>query len=177
MKYLSVLPRIFLINHLQTGSILNTQTYTSLLANPQQLDRETLNQLVEVIDAYPFFQSARALWLKGLKNEESFRYNDALKLTAAHTTNRDILFEFITSETFEQHKISRQILINDASINDYEVTISEDVSQTVQQENKEALQNAEAILNPNLFEKKEDVLKHMIATSNALTKDLSLIHI
>ena len=35
---------------------------------------------------------------KGLKNKESFKYNQELKTTAAYTTDRSILFDFITSE-------------------------------------------------------------------------------
>jgi hypothetical protein len=57
---------------------------------------------------FPYFQSARALHLKGLYNQESFRYNYELKKTAAYTTDRTILFEFITSDNFtaiQQEKI------------------------------------------------------------------------
>ena len=148
---------------------MNTQNYTLLLADPQQITKQALPDLVEVIDAYPYFQSARALWLKGLKNQESFRYNDALKLTAAHTTNRDILFEFITSETFEQDHISLQILSNDQAIGQYDIEIGEDLSQTIdteqKQEQKQALEDAEAVLDPNLFEKKIADIEQMIAVS------------
>ena len=169
MKYLSASHKIYLINHSQTGNILNTQNYTLLLADPQQITKQALPDLVEVIDAYPYFQSARALWLKGLKNQESFRYNDALKLTAAHTTNRDILFEFITSETFEQDHISLQILSNDQAIGQYDIEIGEDLSQTIdteqKQEQKQALEDAEAVLDPNLFEKKIADIEQMIAVS------------
>ena len=169
MKYLSVSLKIYLINHSQTGNILNTQNYTLLLAKPQQITKQALPDLVEVIDTYPYFQSARALWLKGLKNQESFRYNDALKLTAAHTTNRDILFEFITSESFEQDQISLQILSNDQSIGQYDIEIGEDLSQTIdteqKQEQKQALEDAEAVLDPNLFEKKIADIEQMIAVS------------
>ena len=169
MKYLSVSLKIYLINHSQTGNILNTQNYTLLLADPQQITKQALPDLVEVIDTYPYFQSARALWLKGLKNQESFRYNDALKLTAAHTTNRDILFEFITSESFEQDQISLQILSNDQSIGQYDIEIGEDLSQTIdteqKQEHKQALEDAEAVLDPNLFEKKIADIEQMIAVS------------
>jgi hypothetical protein len=169
MKYLSVSLKIYLINHSQTGNILNTQNYTLLLADPQQITKQVLPDLVEVIDTYPYFQSARALWLKGLKNQESFRYNDALKLTAAHTTNRDILFEFITSESFEQDQISLQILSNDQAIGGYDIEISEDLSHTIEteqkQEQKQALEDAKAVLNPNLFEKKIADIEQMIAVS------------
>ena len=169
MKFLSVSLKIYLINHSQTGNILNTQNYTLLLADPQQITKQALPDLVEVIDTYPYFQSARALWLKGLKNQESFRYNDALKLTAAHTTNRDILFEFITSESFEQDQISLQILSNDQAIGQYDIEIGEDLSQTIdteqKQEQKQAIENAEAVLHPNLFEKKIADIEQMIAVS------------
>ena len=50
----------------------------------------------------------RALHLKGLFNQKSFRYNYELKKTAAYTTDRTILFEFITSDNFtaiQQEKI------------------------------------------------------------------------
>ena len=166
---MSVSHKIYLINHSQTGSILNTQNYTLLLADPQQVTKQTLSDLVEIIDVYPYFQSAQALWLKGLKNQESFRYNDALKVTAAHTTNRDILFEFITSDSFEQDQISLQILSNDQAIGQYEIEIGEDLSKTIdteqKQEHKQALENAEAVLNPNLFEKKIADVEQMIAVS------------
>ena len=133
------------------------------------MTKQSLSDLVEVIDVYPYFQSARALWLKGLKNQESFRYNDALKLTAAHTTNRDILFEFITSDSFEQDQISLHILSNDQTIGQYEIEMGEDVSKTVdteqKQQQKQALEDAEAVLNPNLFEKKIADVEQMIAVS------------
>jgi hypothetical protein len=38
--------------------------------------------------------------VKGLYNENSFKYNFALKVTAAHTNDRTVLFDFITSERF-----------------------------------------------------------------------------
>lgn len=57
-------------------------------------------ELEIVLQQFPFFQSLRALYLKGLYNQDSFRYNYELKKTAAHTSDRSILFDFITSENF-----------------------------------------------------------------------------
>ena len=42
-----------------------------------------------------------SLYLKGLNNQESFRYNNELKTTAAFTSDRTVLFDFITSISFE----------------------------------------------------------------------------
>lgn len=114
-----------------------------------------------VIENYPYFQSARALQLKGLKNKGSFLYNDALKTTAAYTTDRDILFEYITSEKFVQNDISQAIVQHDASFNKIEV-VSEDISEAMSLEIdtqlKAELKKAEAVLNPELFERKVPVV-------------------
>ncbi len=118
-----------------------------------------------IIKKYPYFQSARALQLKGLKNQDSFLYNDALKLAAAHTTDRDILFEYITSERFIQNEISQTILQHDALVNEIKV-ISEDVSEQVndeyQQQLKTELQKAEDILNPELFQRKVQSITNLV---------------
>ncbi|MFB0910842.1 MAG: tetratricopeptide (TPR) repeat protein [Flavobacterium sp.] len=79
---------------------MNVTAYISLINEPNIIsDAQTL-ALEKVIDEFPFFQSARALRLKGLYNENSFKYNFALKVTAAHTNDRTVLFDFITSERF-----------------------------------------------------------------------------
>ncbi len=133
---------------------MNTKSFTYLLANPQKISSEEQNNLSKVLAKYPYFQSARALQLKGLKNENSFLYNDALKLTAAYTTDRNILFEYITSESFVQNEISEIIQQHDESVLEMEVVtenISEQVSIEIDNQIKAELKKAEAILNPNLF--------------------------
>ena len=136
---------------------MNISNYTYLLANPQNLTSEDLAALDLLIRKYPYFQSARALQLKGLKNQDSFLYNDALKLTAAHTTDRDILFEYITSEKFIQNEISQTILQHDDSVNEIKV-VSENINDEVKEENerllKAEIKKAEDILNPELFQRK-----------------------
>ncbi len=123
---------------------MNTDHYTYLLANPQKINSRDVADLDLLLQKYPYFQSARALQLKGLKSEDSFRYNDALKLTAAHTTDRDILFEYITSEKFIQNEISQTILQQEStpSFLDLEV-VWEDVSEKVSTEKAESPQITE----------------------------------
>jgi hypothetical protein len=136
---------------------MNTETYTYLLANPSSIKKDHLEGLTTVIEKYPYFQSARALQLKGLKNENSFLYNDALKLTAAYTTDRDILFEYITSETFVQNEISELILQQSDAVKEMKVVsedLSEQVSLEIDRQLKAEMKKAEAILNPDLFERK-----------------------
>lgn len=79
---------------------MNLTDYTYLLSKPESVnDKQTL-ALEGIVSEFPFFQSARALRLKGLYNQNSFQYNYGLKVTAAYTTDRSVLFDFITSDTF-----------------------------------------------------------------------------
>lgn len=81
-------------------------------------------ELEGILSEFPFLQSARAIVLKGLYNQDSFRYNLELKKTAAYTTDRSILFDFITSENFQS--IQKKFLEEkDRAIEQIDVTVSE----------------------------------------------------
>jgi tetratricopeptide (TPR) repeat protein len=79
---------------------LNVTEFTYLLNHPNAINEKQAKSLEIVLDNFPYFQSARALHLKGLYNQDSYKYNFALKNTAAHTTDRSVLFNFITSDEF-----------------------------------------------------------------------------
>ena len=79
---------------------MNVTDYTYLINKPDAIHEKQTEALEIVLNEFPYFQSARAIQLKGLYNQNSYRYNTALKRTAAHTTDRSILFDFITSDTF-----------------------------------------------------------------------------
>ncbi len=74
---------------------MNKQQFYYWLHNPQLLTEETLKGLNEVVQEYPFFQSARMLLIKNLHNIEHIRFNGELKTCAAHIANRRQLFELV----------------------------------------------------------------------------------
>ncbi|MGO4904499.1 tetratricopeptide repeat protein [Flavobacterium sp. W20_MBD1_R3] len=79
---------------------MNVSDYNYLINKPNTVHREHTAALEKILEEFPYFQSARALQLKGLFNEDSYKYNGELKITAAFTTDRSVLFDFITSDTF-----------------------------------------------------------------------------
>ncbi|SFR39448.1 hypothetical protein SAMN04490243_1523 [Robiginitalea myxolifaciens] len=140
---------------------MNVNEFTSLLRNTQLSDapRQT-KELEEVLDAYPWFQSAQALYLKGLHQTGSYKYNLALKKTAAITADREILFDYITSEEFLQDEIA------DALTTQVPLAEIETVAETVDPGEMKApaldeetedgplpqsTQDADKILDPRLF--------------------------
>ncbi|MCK8481312.1 hypothetical protein [Psychroserpens algicola] len=152
---------------------MNSADYTYCLQNPQHITEEQINAIQEFTVKYPYFQSARALYLKGLKNKESYKYNQELKITAAYTTDRSILFDYITSDDFNQNEISKAIKQNSEHLKDITVhdldDISVDKSVTIDDALKEHIKNTEGVLDPNLFEQKvkpEDVAHFLSLPEN-----------
>ena len=62
-------------------------------------------ELKGVIEEFPYFQAARTLYLKELKSQDSFKYNHELKTTAAYTSDRNVLFNYIISFSEEQQDL------------------------------------------------------------------------
>ena len=58
---------------------MNSLEYTYLLQNPESVDAIKTQQLEEIIAEFPYFQSAKAIWLNGLNKTKSYKYNSALK--------------------------------------------------------------------------------------------------
>jgi tetratricopeptide (TPR) repeat protein len=108
---------------------MNVTDYTYLINKPDAINEKQTDALGKVLDDFPYFQSARALRLKGLFNQNSFRYNYALKVTASHTTDRTVLFDFITSDTFvaiQKGLYDKKVLeLLDISVVDHEIIKSE----------------------------------------------------
>ena len=75
------------------------ETFINLLENNTKIQQLETAELKAIVEAFPYFQPARALYLKGLKNLDSFKYNNELKVTAAYTTDRTVLFDYIASFT------------------------------------------------------------------------------
>jgi hypothetical protein len=136
---------------------MNATEFTEIIKNPNEINSGQTDALAAIINKYPYLQSARAVYLKGLKNKESVKYNQELKITAAYTTDRSILFDFITSDTFVQNEISQFISQNIENVRDLDVTIEDlSVNKSVRIDDalKEQIKDTKDILDPELFQPK-----------------------
>jgi hypothetical protein len=134
------------------------QELTYLLQHPEAITASQVDAISTQIKAYPYFQPLRALYLKGLKQKESYKYNNALKITAAHTTDRSVLFDYITSDIFNQNEISEQIKYHSEHIKFIEVNAVDDISINksvlIDDALKEQIKATEGVLDPYLFKAK-----------------------
>jgi tetratricopeptide (TPR) repeat protein len=113
---------------------MNVTDYTYLINKPDTIHEKQTEALEKVLVEFPYFQSARAIQLKGLYNQNSFKYNTALKITAAHSTDRSILFDFITSDTFTSIQKGlydkKALEILDIKVVDSEIIVTEEKTES-----------------------------------------------
>ena len=148
------------------------------------LSPKQTRELEDILEEYPYFQAARALHLKGLKNLDSYKYNNALKVTAAYTADREVLFDYITSKEFTQNDVANSILGRTETLAEKE-TISEEIipnpeTEVFLGESEEKsplpqnIKDAEQILDPALFESKAAKEAVIESEDKALEEDLAL---
>jgi len=164
---------------------MNVADFTFLLQNPDKvLEPVQTNQLEDILNEYPYFQAARALHLKGLKNLNSFKYNNALKVTAACTADRDILFDYITSEVFLQNSIADTISGKTLPLAEKEI-LSEEVEPNPDADTHliddsedhplpQTAKDADKILDPSLFESKDPEVDKYITAKKKAEEELEL---
>ncbi len=136
---------------------MNQEELIQLLENPAAVTPQQTGQLEKILEKYPYFQAARAVYLKGLFSEKSFSYNHELKKTAAYTTDRSVLFDFITSEAFNQDRIARQIKLQEEQLRNITVFEAQEVfghkSIAIDEAIKMKKTESDRVLDPNLFER------------------------
>jgi hypothetical protein len=144
---------------------MNVKDFTYLLKHPEEVVRaEQTNALEDIINEYPYFQAARVLHLKGLKNGNSFKYNKALKVAAAYTADREVLFDFITSDDFIRNATGDTVLETVMPLPDQEILANainekiEEPPRLIEESEDRPLpqstQDADQLLDPQLFESK-----------------------
>ena len=77
------------------------QRILELLSTPENIVAEDLALLKEEIAVQPYAQSLRALYLLGTKKYDADNFQKILSTTAAYTTDKKILYQFINGKIYE----------------------------------------------------------------------------
>ena len=78
---------------------MNVNDFYTYIESPNQLNATTVAELQEVLEVYPYFQTAHVLYLKSLYNQNNFKFNDQLKFSSVHLNNRKKLLYFLKDKT------------------------------------------------------------------------------
>ncbi len=70
---------------------MNKSSFIQLLSNPSGINPSHNEQLKEIVEEYPYFQSAQVLYFLSLLKSESIHSHSRLKLAAAYAGDRGLL--------------------------------------------------------------------------------------
>ncbi len=87
---------------------MDAEQFNKLVINPVLLNRETVEELREVVEEHPSFQLAWLLYLKNLKQIKSPDFNNVLKKVAVQVPNRKLLYKFLNTN-FHKLEINKQV--------------------------------------------------------------------
>jgi tetratricopeptide (TPR) repeat protein len=78
---------------------MNRDDFTRMIHNTTVVDRQTIGEVRELIDLFPYFQSAHLLLLKGLNNTSDVKFESQLKKSAIYVADRERLYYLLKEES------------------------------------------------------------------------------
>jgi hypothetical protein len=77
---------------------MNRSDFLNMIESRSPVDRHMLGEVVELINIFPYFQSAHLLLLKGLQDNNDVKFENQLKSSAIHIANRELLYHYLRHE-------------------------------------------------------------------------------
>lgn len=74
---------------------MNSAQIVTLIKQPANLNKATAQELLVMIEEFPYCGTLHALYLKALKNENNYLYNKQLKRTAIAVPDRKVLYQWV----------------------------------------------------------------------------------
>jgi len=117
---------------------MNTKNFIELLKNENAVRDMDLKQLDSVLENFPYFQSARMLYLRNLKIHNNFLFNSYLRTTASYVGDRTVLFEYITQDSNDLDVDDSALIVDEVSSEkSVETETTSEVVEVEKQESKQ----------------------------------------
>jgi hypothetical protein len=105
---------------------MNRTDFLNMMKGNVPVSRQMVGEVSELIDIFPYFQSAHMLLLKGLQDNEDVKFENQLRNSALYIADREVLYNYLSSSIAH----SKEINSNTEKTTGLE-TISSDSQQTV----------------------------------------------
>ena len=74
---------------------MNREEFISYIKDPSRLDKDSLPEMNELVQDFPYFQSGHLLFLRNLRNLDHIRLGSQLKKSSVRIGNREVLYELL----------------------------------------------------------------------------------
>jgi hypothetical protein len=117
---------------------MNRNDFLNMIEDTVPVNRQMIGEVYELIDIFPYFQSAHMLLLKGLQNNADVKFQNQLRNSAIHIADREVLYYLLKTKTSPQIE---QVEIKKNNVS------SEDLVYDTQQTVIESAKNSEYLIN------------------------------
>src|SRR5512141_1636663 len=77
---------------------MNRSDFIDMIEDKVQLNRQMIGEVYELIDIFPYFQSAHMLLLRGLQINGDVKFERQLRISAIHIADREVLYYFLKTK-------------------------------------------------------------------------------
>lgn len=145
---------------------MNIDAFFTYLEQPETLNRQTLDELSELNERFPYFQTARLLYLKNLHVLNDYRYTEELKKVSAYAGNRQVLYDLIYSS---QDVENQNITIDTEKFVEEKTEVQEPITEVAEIQTQEPVEKTPPVILQQenieiLIPVKEEVVESPIET-------------
>ena len=91
--------KIFSIKPLLIGNhIMNRNDFISMINKPASIEPKSIGEIKELVDFFPYFQSAHLLLLKVLNDTSDVKFPGQLLTSSVHVADREVLYYLLNTE-------------------------------------------------------------------------------
>ena len=77
---------------------MNRNDFLNMIEDTVPVNRQMIGEVYELIDIFPYFQSAHMLLLKGLQNNADVKFENQLRNSAIHIADREVLYYLLKTK-------------------------------------------------------------------------------
>ncbi len=78
---------------------MNRNEFLNIIEDTVLMNRQIIGDVYELINIFPYFQSAHMLLLKGLQNNADVKFESQLRNSAIHIADREVLYYFLNRKS------------------------------------------------------------------------------
>jgi hypothetical protein len=97
---------------------MNRNDFIRIIQDSGQIDRQMIGEVRELLDLFPFFQSAHLLLLKGLHNTGDVKFENQLMQSAIYIADREVLYHLLKKEPSVIPEKKEEIIITAPLVNE-----------------------------------------------------------
>ena len=77
---------------------MNRNDFLNMIGSRSRVNRSMLGEVYELVDLFPYFQSAHMLLLKGLRDNDDIKFEKQLRSSAIHIADREVFYYLLKND-------------------------------------------------------------------------------